>query len=64
MNPHIAEWFATRFGEEGTVYKATIQKEHILALFNRRNESEIIVEPKHLQEISEYEGIDEGLSMQ
>lgn len=48
-----AEWFAHRFGEDGTVYKAVIGKEHILALFNGRNEQEVIVEPQYLTDITE-----------
>lgn len=48
-----AEWFAHRFGEDGTVYQAQIGKEHILAFFNGRNESEVIVDPKHLTNITE-----------
>lgn len=48
LNYDVAKWFAHRFGEEGTVYQAQINKEHILALFNGRNESEIIVDPQDL----------------
>ena len=47
-----AEWFAHRFGEEGTVYEAQISKEHILAFFNGRNESEVVVDPKYLEPVS------------
>ncbi len=47
-----AAWFAHRFGEEGTVYEAQISKEHIFALFNGRNESEIVLDPKHLLDIA------------
>lgn len=46
-----ADWFAHRFEEEGTVYEAQIKKSHILAYFGRRNESEVIVDPKYLQNI-------------
>lgn len=56
-----AEWFAHRFGEEGTVYEALISKEHILAFFNSRNESEVIVDPKHLMNITEAPEIDTGI---
>ena len=48
-----ADWFAHRFGEDGTVYEAQIRKEHILALFTGRNESEVIVDPRHLEQITE-----------
>lgn len=64
LEPRTAEWFANRFGEEGTVYEATIDKSHILALFNGRNEAEVIVDPKYLRDIEETQEIDEGLSLQ
>lgn len=47
-----AAWFAHRFGEEGTVYEARIGKEHIFALFNGRNEAEVILDPRHLLDIA------------
>ena len=40
-------------GVTGTVYEAQIRKEHILALFTGRNESEVIVDPRHLEQIME-----------
>ena len=46
-------WFAHRFGEEGTVYEAQIKKEHIHAYFSGRNESEVIVDPMYLEQITE-----------
>ena len=46
-----AEWFAHRFDEDGTVYEAEINKKYILAVFNGRNESEVVVDPKGLQNI-------------
>ena len=57
-----ADWFAHRFGEEGTVYEAQIRKEHILALFTGRNESEVIVDPRHLEQIME--SLEPGFDMQ
>ena len=53
LDRKTADWFAHRFGEEGTVYEAQIRKEHILALFTGRNESEVIVDPRHLDQIIE-----------
>ena len=53
LDRKTADWFAHRFGEEGTVYEAQIRKEHILALFTGRNESEAIVDPRHLEQIME-----------
>lgn len=52
LNRDIAEWFAHRFGEQGTVYEAQIPKEHICAVFMGRNEAEVIVDPKCLLDIS------------
>ena len=52
LNRDTAEWFAHRYGEEGTVYEAQIEKKHICAVFLGRNEAEVIVDPKHLRDIS------------
>ena len=52
LNRDTAEWFAHRYGEDGTVYEAQIEKKHICAVFLGRNEAEVIVEPKHLRDIS------------
>ena len=48
LDRDTAEWFAHRFDQEGTVYEATIKKDHVCAVFNGRNESEVIVDPKYL----------------
>ncbi len=53
LDRDVAEWFAHRYGEDGTVYEARIGKEHILAVFAGRNESEVIVDPKYLLELSQ-----------
>ena len=53
LDRDTAEWFAHRFGENGTVYEAQIQKKYIYAFFNSRNESEVIVDPKHLIAIAQ-----------
>ena len=55
-----ARWFALRFGENGKVYEAQIAKEHIFAYFNSRIEQEVIVDPKHLMNISDTEDMDDG----
>ena len=52
MKRETAEWFANRFEGKGKVYRAKVQKEDILAIFLGRNESEVIVDPKNLKEIS------------
>lgn len=51
LDQKTAEWFASRFGENGTVFEAKIKKENIFALFERRGESEVIVDPKYLIDI-------------
>ena len=53
LDQKVSQWFANRFGENGTVYEAEISKEYILALFKGRNEWEVIVEPDHLLQLSE-----------
>lgn len=53
LDRRTAVWFAHRFGEEGTVYEAQIKKEHIYAYFSGRNESEVIVDPRYLEQITE-----------
>ena len=53
LNQETAEWFAHRFGENGTVYEAQIDKKHIYAYFSGRNESEVIVDPSYLTNITE-----------
>lgn len=53
LNRDTAEWFAHRFGEQGTVYEAQIKKKHICAVFLGRNEAEVIVDPRYLVGISQ-----------
>lgn len=48
-----AVWFAHRFGEDGMVYQAQIKKEHIFALLTGRNESEVVLDPKYLEDIAQ-----------
>lgn len=39
-----AEWFANRWGTNGYIEEATIEKKHALAYFNGRNEDEVVVD--------------------
>lgn len=48
----VAEWFATRYDQQGSVYQSTISKSHVFALFQGREEAEVIVDPKHLENIT------------
>lgn len=50
-NYEQAEWFAKRYNEKSMVYKAEIDKQYIFALTNRRQETEIILDPNHLSNI-------------
>ena len=59
LNYNTADWFAHRFGEDGTIYEAQIDRSHIYAYFNRRSEHEVIVDPKYLMDISEAETMDQ-----
>lgn len=63
LDPDKAFWFAHRFGENGTVYEAQISKEHVYAYFGGRGESEVIVDPKYLTDITQVEEQGEGFVM-
>ncbi len=58
-----AEWFAHRFGEEGTVYEAQIDKTHIFAYLSDRSEAEVILNPRYLTDITEAEELAIGFSL-
>lgn len=46
-----AKWFSERYGKGGKIYSATINKENVLAYFDRKNEDEVIVDFTALQNI-------------
>lgn len=46
------EWFANRFQSDGTVYRAKIAKEHVLAYFNCRSEQEVVLNYRKLIDIT------------
>jgi hypothetical protein len=48
-----AKWFANRFGDDGVVYSAIINKKDILAFFDRKNEAEVIVNYEKLENIKQ-----------
>ena len=64
MDRDKAEWFAHRFGEDGTVYEAEINKKYVLAFFMSRNETEVVVNPAYLQNITESVNMENGFSIQ
>lgn len=47
----VAEWFSKRFGANGVVYKAEVDKDDVLAYFLSRGEQEIVVDPSCLRNI-------------
>ena len=49
--------------EDGTVYEAQIDKKHIFAIFNGRNESEVILDPQYLTDITEAEEMTSDFSL-
>lgn len=51
LDRNTAEWFAHRFGKDGTVYTARIKRDDIYAYFSGRKESEVIVDPDRLKKI-------------
>ena len=63
LDENVAQWFARRYGEQGTVYQAQIHKDHIYAIFTGRNESEVIVDPKHLVNIEPVQDLTMDLKM-
>ena len=63
LDRSVAEWFASRFDEDGTVYQAQIDKSHIYAYFDGRNESEVIVDPKYLMDITDTESMDNSFDI-
>ena len=46
-----AEWFATRFTDNGIVYSAKVKSKDILYYISERGEEEIIVDPKKLMQM-------------
>lgn len=51
LDRKVAEWFAHRFMSKGHVYAATILKKDILAYYDGRNEQEVVVDFRQLEDI-------------
>lgn len=64
LEPQTAQWFANRYGRQGQVYEAKISKQHIYALFHGRGESEIILNPKHLMELTQVQQMAADMKME
>lgn len=60
LDYETADWFAHRYGKEGRVYQARINREHIYALFNGAGEWEVIVDPKSLMGLREVQEPEES----
>jgi hypothetical protein len=45
----VAQWFANRFGNDGTVEEGRVAIENIVDYFYRRNESEVLILPKDVE---------------
>jgi uncharacterized protein len=45
LSPSIARWFAQRFGPDGVVIRGVARKGDIHALFLRRDEYEVVIDP-------------------
>lgn len=54
LKPETAEFFATRYGRSGVVYRARIASSDVLAYFNERAEAEVIVDPADLRHIERW----------
>ena len=61
LDKDIAAWFASRYGRQGKVFEAKIEKKHICALFLGRNESEVIVDPKYLTDVTQVQEMKWGM---
>lgn len=61
LDKDTAAWFANRYGRQGKVFEAKIEKKHICALFLGRNESEVIVDPKCLTDITQVQEMNRGM---
>lgn len=48
LDKNVAEWFANRFNNNGTVVEVTINKKYVFAYINGRNEKEVVVNYKKL----------------
>ena len=63
LDEKTAEWFAHRFDENGTIYEAQINKKDVYAYFGERGESEVIVDPKGLQNITMVEEVEQVIKL-
>ena len=63
LDREVAEWFAHRYGENGTVYEAQVRKENIYAIFLGRNEAEVIVNPERLAGLSQLPEQEHGMEI-
>ena len=62
-NYETAKWFAGRFEEQGKIYQAEIDKKHIFAYIDQRGESELIIDPKYLENVEMVEDLSMNMRM-
>ena len=62
-NYETAKWFAGRFEEQGKIYQAEIDKKHIFAYIDQRGESELIIDPKYLENVEMVEDLSMNMTM-
>lgn len=58
-----AEWFAVRLmqdGEHGVVTVGRVHKDKIVGVIMRRDESEVVADPRHVKKLRSYEAPKEG----
>jgi hypothetical protein len=48
LKKDVAKYFANRWGSRGTVYKARVRADNIIAYYDGRNEEEVLVLPEHI----------------
>jgi len=53
LNLEKAKWFANRWKKTNKIFKTTIKKKDVFALFTGRGEDEIIINPYKIKEIEE-----------
>ena len=62
-NYETAKWFAGRFEEQGKINQAEIDKKHIFAYIDQRGESELIIDPKYLENVEMVEDLSMNMTM-
>ena len=48
LSKEVAEWFASRFENDGEIIEKTVHKTEVIAYFNDRDEEEIVLDIKRV----------------